>query len=212
MKFTRIFKEIITSIFLISIISFLINLVIDCRLDKAVINAQFSFDSLFQIYSFSVLLIIAILTMRLNLIDNESFTIKGKINNVFDEYGYYGYTLFEEQVQQNTQKFYNLIEERQQEKFNAAKSTLDKEKVVALTNHYEDLKKYRDKHTDSIKPIMLLLAFQIIVLLLISVFKFENYTLLKNYITIFLNLLAIYSIYKTITAVSYLIRNPFTKT
>lgn len=197
-------------ILLISIFSFLLDLVIDCRLDNALINSDFSFDSLFQIYSFSVLLIITILTIRLNLIDNESFTIRGKINNVFDEYGYYGYTLFEEQVQQNTQKFYKLIERGQQDQINVAKSILDKKKVVALTRHYEDLKKYRDKHTDSIKPILLFLVFQIIMIVLISIFN-NGISTLKTFLVLFFNSLAIYSIYKIIKAVLYLIRNPFTK-
>ena len=81
---------------------------------------------------------------------------------------------------------------------------------MALTSHYEDLKKYRDKHTDSIKPILLLLVFQIIMIVLISIFN-NGINTLKTYLVLFFNSLAIYSIYKIIKAVLYLIRNPFTK-
>jgi hypothetical protein len=87
---------------------------------------------------------------------------------------------------------------------------LDKKKAEALHKHYKSLKKYRQDHIDSIKPITILIVILIMACLIYILINLDNYPVIFLTIKISTIITTIYTIYETIDAMLYLFINPFT--
>ncbi len=165
---------------------------------------------MFKIEIFLLTILITVLAIRIALIDTEKKTITEKINSVFDNYGYYGHLLFEEQIDTRINTFYNKLQKRIEAQIKILEVNLDKKKVEALHKHYKSLKKYRQDHIDSIKPISFLIVLLIIACLILNLINLDNYPIIYLTIKISTIITTIYTIYETVDAMLYLFTNPFT--
>jgi hypothetical protein len=210
MKFTRIFNEILKPLLLIAVFSTILSLLADRYNLLSVFNMCSSFDIVVQIEIFLLTILITVLAIRIALIDTEKKSIREKINTVFENYGYYGHLLFDEQIDVRINDFYNEIQKRIEAQIKIKETILDKKKVVGLQKHYYSLKKYRQDHIDSIKPITILIVILIMACLIYILINLDNYPVIFLTIKISTIITTIYTIYETIDAMLYLFINPFT--
>jgi small-conductance mechanosensitive channel len=211
MRFTRVFNEILMPIFIITLFAVMISLLVDCYGFISIFDLCTSFDTIIQIEIFLLTILITVLTIRIALIDTELKTIREKINKIFDDYGYYGHLLFEEQIDVRINDFYNEIQKRIEAQIKIKETILDKKKVVGLQKHYYSLKKYRQDHIDSIKPITILIVILIIACLILSIFNLNDSIVTLLTLKLAVISMTVYTIYKTLFAALYILINPFTE-
>lgn len=211
MKFTRIFNEILKPLLLITVFSTMLSLLADCYNLLSVFNLCSSFDIVVQIEIFLLTILITVLAIRIALIDTEKKSIREKMNTVFDNYGYYGHLLFDEQIDVRINDFYNELQKRIEAQIKIKETVLDKKRVVALQKQYYSLKKYRQDHIDSIKPITILIVILIMACLIYNLINLDNYPVIFLTIKISTIITTIYTIYETKDAALHILTYPFTK-
>lgn len=189
----------------------MISLLIECYGFISIFDLRTSFDSIVQIEIFLLTILITVLTIRIALIDNELKAIREKINKIFDDFDYYGHLLFEEQIDVRINDFYNEIQKRIETQIKIKETILDKKKVVALQKHYYSLKKYRQDHIDSIKPISILIVILIIACLILSIFNLNDSIVTLLTLKLAVISMTVYTVYETLFAALYILTNPFTK-
>lgn len=110
----------------------MLSLLADCRHFLSVFDMCPSSDVIITIEIFLLTILITVLAIRIALIDTEKKSIREKINTVFDEYGYYGHLLFEEQIDNRIHAFYIELQKRIEAQTKIIKVLSDKKKVEAL--------------------------------------------------------------------------------
>lgn len=210
MKFSRIFNEILKPLLIITLFSTMLSLLADCRNFLSVFNLCPSSDVIITIEIFLLTILITVLAIRIALIDTEKKSIREKINTVFDEYGYYGHLLFEEQIDNRINDFYIELQKRIEAQIRIIKVLSDKKKVEALHKQYKSLKHYREEHIEVIKPITILIVLPIITCLILNLINLDNYLVMFLTIKISTISTTIYTIYESIDAGLYILTNPFT--
>jgi hypothetical protein len=211
MKFTRIFNEILKPLLLITVFSTMLSLLADCYNLLSVFNMCSSFDIVVQIEIFLLTILITVLAIRIALIDTEKKTITEKINTVFDNYGYYGHVLFDEQIDVRIIDFYNELQKRVEAQIKIIEVNLDKKKVEALQKHYYSLKKYRQEHIEAIKPLSILITLLIAGCLILNIFNLNDSIVTLLTLKLATIGMTVYTIYETLFAAQYIIKHPFTK-
>ena len=188
----------------------MLSLLADCYNFLSLFNKCSSFDIVVQIEIFLLTILITVLAIRIALIDTEKKSIRKKINTIFDKYGYYGHLLFEEQIDNRINEFYEELQKKYKNQTEIDKCNLDKIKVEALHKQYKSLKHYREEHIESIKPITILIVLLIITCLILNLINLDNYPVMFLTIKISTISTTIYTIYESIIAVLYILTNPFT--
>ncbi|CAN1550424.1 hypothetical protein MCEGE10_02148 [Flavobacteriaceae bacterium] len=209
MSYSRIFKEILKPLLIITVFSTMLSLLADCHHFLSLFNMCSSLDIVVQIEIFLLTIIITVIAIRIALIDTEAKSIREKINTVFDEYKYYGHLLFEEQIDKSINDFYKELQKRFDAQIKIREANLDKMKVEALHKQYNSLKEYRHEHIKAIKPIVFLIAILISSCLIFSFLKLDSYPTAKLTVTLSAYLTTIYTIYEVIHDSVYLFSNPF---
>jgi hypothetical protein len=176
----------------------------------SVFNMCSSFDIVVQIGIFLLTILITVLVIRIALIDTEAKTIREKINTVFDKYEYYGHLLFEEQINSKINLFYNELQKRSKNQTEIDKCNLDKNKVEALHKQYKSLIHYRQEQIEAIKPISIIIVILIMACLILNLLNLDYYPVIFLTIKISTISTIIYTIYKSISAILYILTNPFT--
>lgn len=189
----------------------MMSLLADCYDFISIFDSCKSFDTIIQIEIFLLTILITVLTIRIALIDTELKAIREKVNKIFDDYGYYGHLLFEEQIDVRINDFYNEIQKRIEAQIKIKETILDKKKVVALQKHYYSLKKYRQEHIDSIKPITILIVILIIACLILSIFNLNDSIVSLLTLKLAVISMTVYTIYETLFAALNILKHPFSK-
>ncbi len=208
MNLIRIFNEIIKPLFLILLFSFLTILILECYGYK-VMNDKFSFDSLFQIESFLITLLITALLVRTALIDQEMKSIREKLNIIFDKYGFYGHLLFDEQIEVRINDFNIFLQKNVESQKSIEEINFDKKKTNAFFEQHVFLKKYRQNHIESVIPLTIIIALVIVISLLLCMLNVEMFFFAFSIIKTSLIITTIYTIYETINGLLYILKNPF---
>ena len=210
MKFSWIFNEILKPLLIITLFSTMLSLLADCRNFLSVFNLCPSSDVIITIEIFLLTILITVLAIRIALIDTEKKSIREKINTVFDEYGYYGHLLFEEQIDNRINDFYIELQKRIEAQIKILKAISDKKKVEVLHKQYKSMKHYRQEHNEAIKPISILIVILIITCLILNLINLDNPPVISLTIKISIIGTTIYTIYESIDAILYILTNPFT--
>jgi hypothetical protein len=187
----------------------MISLLADCYGFSTLFNNCSSLDIVIQVETFLLTTIITVLVIRIALIDTECKNIREKINDVFDEYGYYGHLLFEEQIETRISDFYKELQKKNKNQTEIYKGNLDKKKVEVLQKQYNSLKQFRQEHIEAIKPISILIIILIIVSLILNLLNLDSYSVIFLSVKISAISTTIYTIYESIDAVLYILTNPF---
>jgi hypothetical protein len=212
-------KELVLPIFVIATIAFLLSVIEYCNC-TILFNGNKSdtiLSSIIQIESLLFTIVVAVLTIRLNLIDDALKKNMEKFNLILIKYGYYGYVLFENQYERNYLKLIPKIDEKlvYSKENNLTDDLtilmLDKQNIeFCFKTALPDLKKYRKDHIEAVKYLLTLFLFIIIVALCVIYFDFGNLCLLKKSLNTGIFLLSIYSVFITYNAIKELFNYPFT--
>ena len=218
MELQRFFKVIILPISIIGSIAYLLS-VIECCNCFVLFNEQRIYDvlsSIIQIEGLLFTIVVAVLTIRLNLIDDALKKNMEKFNNILNKYGYYGYVLFENQYEKNYSKLIPKINDKlvYSKENNLTEEhrllMLDKKNLeFCFKTALPNLNRYRQDHIEAVKYLLMLFLLIIIGALIATYFDYGNLCLLKKSLNIGIFILSIYSVFITYSALKELFNHPF---
>lgn len=221
MNTKRFLKELILPILVIAIIAYVLSLIeyCNCTILFNVNKSDTILSSIIQIEGLLFTIVVAVLTIRLNLIDDALKKNMEKFNLILIKYGYYGYVVFENQYERNYLKLIPKIDEKLV--YSKENNLMDDHKLLMLDKRniefcfktaLPDLSKYRKDHIDAVKYLLILFLLIIIVTLCVIYFDFGNLCLLKKSLNTGIFILSIYSVFTTYNALKELFNHPFNET
>lgn len=176
-------------------------------------------SSIIQLEGLLFTIVVAVLTIRLNLIDDALKRNMEKFNEILTKYEYYGYILFESQYERNYLKLIPKIDEKLvYSKNNNFKEDytmlmLDKQNIeFCFKTAMPELNKYRKAHFEAVKYLIILFLLIIIVALFTIYFDFENLCLFKKSLNTGVFILSIYSVFITYFSLKELFNHTFNAT
>ena len=220
MNTKRFLKEIILPTLIIVTIAYLLSIIefCNCIIFFDVCKSDTILSSIIQTESLLFTTVVAVLTIRLNLIDDALKKNMDKFNGILTKYGYYGYVLFENQYEKNYLKLIPKIDEKllYSKEHNLADDytmlILDKRNIeFCFKTALPDLNKYRQAHFEAVKYLLVFFILIIVVALFAIYFDFNNLCLLKKTINTGVFILSIYSVIITYYSLKKLFEHPFTK-
>lgn len=215
------FKQIILPILLSGSMTYLLSIIeyYNCNIIFDGNKSDTILSSIIQIEGFLFTIVVAVLTIRLNLIDNALKRNMEKFNAILTKYEYYGYVLFESQYERNYLKLIPKIDEKLiYSKNNNLREDyttlmLDKRNIeFCFKTAMPELNKYRKAHFEAVKNLIILLLIIIIVALFAIYFDFENLCFLKKSLNTGVFILSIYSVFITYFSLKELFKHPFNST
>ena len=221
MKLKRFLKQIILPILTIGTIAYLLSVIEYCN---CIIlfngNKTESILSLIiQTESLLFTIVVAVLTIRLNLIDDALKINMEKFNMILTKHRYYGYVLFENQYERNYLKLIPKIDEKlvYSKQNNLTDDytllMLDKRNIeFCFKTALPNLNKYRQAHFEAVKYVLMLFMLIIVFALFSIYFDFDNLYILKRSLNTGIFMLSIYSVFITHNVLKELFNYPFNKT
>lgn len=189
----------------------MISLLADCYGFISIFDLCKSFDTIIQIEIFLLTILITVLTIRIALIDTELKAIREKINKIFDQYGYYGHLLFDEQMDVRINDLKNILQNKINAHIQIRDAILNRKKIEGFQEQYKKLKQFRQEHIEAIKPISILIVLLIVVCLILSIFTLNDSIVTLLTLKLVAISMTLYTIYKTLFATLYILKHPFSK-
>ncbi len=215
------FKQIILPLLFSGSMAYLLSIIeyYNCNILFVGNNSDTILSSIIQLEGLLFTIVVAVLTIRLNLIDDALKRNMEKFNAILTKYEYYGYVLFESQYERNYLKLIPKIDEKLvYSKNNNFKEDytmlmLDKQNIeFCFKTAMPILNKYRQAHFEAVKYLIILFLLIIIVALFAIYFDFENLCLLKKSLNTGVFILSIYSVFTAYYSLKELFNYPFNAT
>lgn len=215
------FKQIILPLLFSGSMAYLLSIIeyYNCNILFVGNKSDTILSSIIQLEGLLFTIVVAVLTIRLNLIDDALKRNMEKFNAILTKYEYYGYVLFESQYERNYLKLIPKINEKLvYSKNNNFKEDytmlmLDKQNIeFCFKTAMPELNKYRKAHFEAVKYLIILFLLIIIVALFTIYFDFENLCLFKKSLNTGVFILSIYSVFITYFSLKELFNHTFNAT